>query len=126
MEYGTGEEVNYKKGINLLLRIKEGGSLDEEINKNAEFDEVIKFTAMGEEAGDGIILCEARFRLDERWADREEDRTEQLKGCAKVKLKMYHIKGKANTTKGDNIDLDFNKGDGDMWIRDQEDRAGGE
>jgi hypothetical protein len=91
--------------------------------KLVEMDETFKITAIGDEAADGVVLGEAWYRLDERWATEEELRAEQLRGCVRVRLKMYSIKGPSNTVKGENIELDFNESDGDTWIRRGRDRA---
>jgi hypothetical protein len=59
------------------------------------------------------------------WEKEESGRGEQLKRCAKIEIGMYAMRMITNTNRGENVDIDFNEEDDDMWLRTKEDRAGG-
>jgi hypothetical protein len=124
-EFGNGVRMDNGKGMELLESIMEDGTISNK-GEHIEMDETVVFTAIGAEARDGVLIGEARFRLNERWATEEELRTEQLRQCVRVKMKMYRIKGPANTVKGENIDIDFSGNEGDTWVRRTRDKAGEE
>jgi hypothetical protein len=123
-EFGDGLKWDKKKGETLMRRLERVGTLNKK-EVELEMDETIKMTAVGN-PGDGIVLGEIRIRLDERWATEEELRVEQLRGCVRVKMKMYKIKGAPTTAKWENIDIDFDGDEGDIWTRSSRDRAGEE
>jgi hypothetical protein len=123
-EYGDGRKWEKEKGEILMKRIEADGTLNNK-GMELEMDENIKMTAVGE-PGDGILLGEIKIRLNERWATEESHRVEQLRECVRAKMKMYRIKGAPSSLKGENIDIDFDGGEGDVWTRGARDRAGEE
>jgi hypothetical protein len=126
-EYGCGITLSNDIGMSLLDRITANGQLAEEINdkRNWGFNERLTITGLGNDIGDGIFIGEVNVKLDEMWETEEAGRGEQLKRCARIELGMYAMRMVANTNKGENVDIDFNEEDDDMWLRTKEDRAGG-
>ncbi len=125
-EYGSGEDMERKDGLQLLGRINEDGTLkgiNTEEGAEWNFNQTINVVGAGEKE-DGVMMAEVRFMIKDRYADDQTMRSQQFVDNAKIELKMYKLKNSNNVEKGANIALDFNEESDHVWIRTRDDRAG--